>query len=250
MLLQYRGAALGGLITQIFFGLIFVMAYEALFASSAAPQPMTPQEVVTYLWLNQALFAMLPWQPDAEIRQMMRTGNVAYELVRPFSLYWHWFARALALRSAPTLLRALPLTVLAALFFGLGAPSGAESAAWFGVSVLMALVLSSAITVVLNASLFWTISGEGAAMLVPAMVMALSGQNIPLPFYPDWLQPVLHWLPFRGLMDVPSRIYSGAIAPEQAPFEIGSQLAWCVALVFIGGLIVRKGARRLVVQGG
>lgn len=250
MLLQYRGAALGGLITQIFFGLVFVMAYEALFASSSTPQPMTLSQVVTYLWLNQALFAMLPWQPDMEIRQMMRTGNVAYELVRPYSLYWQWFARALAMRSAPTLLRAGPMAVLAALFFGLGAPAGAESAAWFVLAVLMALVLSSAITVLLNASLFWTISGEGVTLLFPAVVVSLSGQSIPLPFYPDWLQPVLHWLPFRGLLDVPSRIYSGAIAPAQAPFEIGSQLAWCVALVFIGGLIVRKGARRLVVQGG
>jgi ABC-2 type transport system permease protein len=250
MLLQYRGAAIGGLITQVFFGLIFVMVYEALFASSKTPQPMALHQVITYIWLNQALWAMLPLQPDGEIRQMMRTGNVAYELVRPFSLYWQWFARSLALRSAPTLLRALPMSLLAAVFFGLNAPASGASAAWFAVSVLVALVLSSAITVLLNATLFWTISGEGASLLAPTLIIALSGMNIPLPFYPDWLQPVLHFLPFRGLLDVPSRIYSGSITPVHAPLEIGSQLVWCVIFVIFGGLLVRRGARQLVVQGG
>ena len=104
MLLQYRAAALAGLWTQIFFGLVLLMIYEAFYESTTARQPLAFAEIVSYVWLGQALLAMLPWNADAEIRAMVRSGAVAYELCRPIDLYSLWYARALAWRTAPTLL--------------------------------------------------------------------------------------------------------------------------------------------------
>ena len=54
MLLQYRAAALAGLWTQIFFGLVLLMIYEAFYRSTMLRQPMTFAEIVTYVWLGQA----------------------------------------------------------------------------------------------------------------------------------------------------------------------------------------------------
>ena len=59
-LLQYRAAALAGLGTQVFWGLIRVMIFGAFYRSTTAPQPMTYPEVVTYVWLGQAFIRMLP----------------------------------------------------------------------------------------------------------------------------------------------------------------------------------------------
>jgi ABC-2 type transport system permease protein len=154
------------------------------------------------------------------------------------------------MRSAPTLLRAAPLLSIAFLFFGMKLPASWESAGWYLLSLTAALALASAMTVVLNGSLFWTLSGEGVSLLMPAVVMTLSGQNIPLPFYPEWMQTFLHWQPFRGLLDVPSRIYTGAIPPSQAPIEIASQTAWTLVILALGWIVVNKGTRRLVIQGG
>ena len=53
--------AIAGFTTQIFFGLIFVMVFEAFFESSSLPQPMSQPDVITYIWLGQALLALLPW---------------------------------------------------------------------------------------------------------------------------------------------------------------------------------------------
>ena len=59
-LLQYRVAAIAGIGTQIFWGLILVMVLEAFYRSTTAPQPMTIEEVRTYVWLGQAFLGMLP----------------------------------------------------------------------------------------------------------------------------------------------------------------------------------------------
>lgn len=249
-LLQYRGAAFGGIITQLFFGLVNLMVFQALFHSGPEGQPMNLSEVITYLWLNQAFFAMQPWQPDGEVRQMMRTGSVAYELTRPCSLFWLWMARAVAMRSAPTLLRATPILIFAHLFFGLELPATWASGFLYAISITAALLLSSALTVVLNSSLFWTISGDGATLMMPVLMTSLSGLNIPLPFYPDWMQGFLRWQPFRGLLDVPSRIYSGSIPADRAVWEIAGQFAWTAVFLLLGAWLVRRGLNRLVIQGG
>ena len=54
---QYRGAVLGGLICQVFFGIILVAIYRALYAGK--PQVMPLSHVTTYVWLQQAFFRML-----------------------------------------------------------------------------------------------------------------------------------------------------------------------------------------------
>jgi ABC-2 type transport system permease protein len=259
MLLQYRSAALAGLFTQVFFGLTLIMIYEAFYRSSAASaRPMAFAQVVSYVWLAQALLAMLPWNADGEVRAMVRSGAVAYELCRPVDLYGLWYARAVAQRTAPTMLRAAPMAVFAAIglpLLGLGEwrlepPPSLAAGAGFAAALACALALACAISVLINISLLWTISGDGVVMLVATAVSLLSGLLVPLPLFPDWAQPILRWLPFAGLADLPFRIYNGHIAVGGLALALAQQLGWTIALVALGRRLLGRGLRRLVVQGG
>jgi ABC-2 type transport system permease protein len=250
VLLQYRAAALAGFGTQLFWGLIRTMIFAGFYRSSAAPQPMTYAEVVSYVWLGQAMWAMLPWTPDRDVGAMIRSGNVAYELLRPLDLYSYWYVRAVAMRTAPMVLRAVPMFVVAGLFFGLRAPPSAASGAAWVAAVLASFILGATITNLLTISMFWTTSGEGIAQLTSASVFVFSGMIIPLPLFPDWAQSVVNFLPFRGLVDAPFRVYMGHIPPHQAALVIGHQLAWAAVLCAFGRWTLARGTRRLVVQGG
>ena len=250
MLLQYRAAAVAGFVTQLFWGFIRVMIFGAFYRSTTAPQPMTYPDVVTYIWLGQAMFAMLPYRSDDDMRTMVRSGTVAYEMLRPLDLYTFWFSRAVATRFAPMLLRAIPMFVMAGLFFGLQLPaSWVFTGAWV-VATLEALLLSSAISTLLGISLLWTIAGEGESSLILGTVFILSGMIVPLPLFPDRAQPILNILPFRGLVDVPFRLYMGHIPDEEIISTLAHQLVWIVGLVAIGRRVLAQGKRRLVVQGG
>lgn len=250
MLLQYRAAAVAGFGTQLFWGLIRVMIFEAFYRSTTAPQPMTYQEVVNYVWLGQALLMLLPGSVDREIYAMIRNGSVAYELLRPLDLYAIWFSRAVAARTAPALLRSIPLFALAWLFFGLQLPPSLGSAAAWLLATLGAVLLGCAITALMTITLLWTISGEGIAQLVPTAVYLLAGMVVPLPLFPAWAQPLLNFLPFRGLMDVPFRLYMGHIPAQEVLPLFAHQIVWTVALVLAGRWLLSRGMRRLVVQGG
>jgi ABC-2 type transport system permease protein len=249
-LLQYRAAAVAGFGTQLFWGLIRMMIFAGFYHSTTAPQPMTYPQVVTYVWLGQAMFAMLIFGVDKDVQAMVRTGTVAYELLRPLDLYNLWYARAIALRTAPTLLRAVPMFLFAGLFFGLAPPpSLASGAAWIATTI-GALLLGCAFWTLITITMLWTVSGEGIVRLAPAFVYVLSGQLLPIPLFPHWAQVALGFLPFRGLIDVPFRMYMGHIPPGQLGVQLGQQLAWTVALILLGRRLLARGLRRLEVQGG
>jgi ABC-2 type transport system permease protein len=258
MLLQYRAAAFAGFGTQLFWGFIKVMVFVAFYAATVEDPPMTFSQVLVYVWLGQALLVLLPGNVDAEIAEQIRTGGVAYELLRPLDLYGFWFARTLAFRAAPTLLRMLPMLVFTYYvmpWVGLGAwalpaPASLASGLLFVLSAFSTLVLSAAVTMILHVTLMWTISGEGINRMMPGIVPVFAGLIVPLPLFPDWMQGFLYWQPFRGLADVPFRIYSGHIPVHQAVGEIGLQWLWVVVLTLLGMWLLTRARRRLVVQGG
>ncbi len=251
-LLQYRAAALAGLMTQLFWGLIRIMVLAGFYACLMPGQegPMPWADVVTYIWLGQALLVMFPWQVDSEVAAMVRTGTVAYELVRPLDMYKLWFSRALAQRTSPVLMRAVPLTLVALTVGGMQLPTTWSSLLAWTVSLPGMLALSCALTVLMSICLFWSISGEGVTRMLPNVAYLFSGMVIPLPFFPEALQPYLFFTPFAGLVDHPYRLYTGHLAPESALAVVATQWFWIVVLVFVGRLLLRQGVRRLVIQGG
>ena len=161
-----------------------------------------------------------------------------------------WLARALAYRTAPTLLRAVPLLTLALLFFGMDLPGSPAAGAAFLASMIGALLISSALTTLINVTMMWTVSGQGAAVMAGGAVTFLTGMIVPVPFFPEWAQTVINVLPFRGIVDTPYRIYLGHIPTSDIFPNLAHQLAWAAALVLIGRWVLSRGLRRLVMQGG
>lgn len=250
-LLQYRAAAVAGLATQLFWGAVRVMIFSAFYAATSEPQPMTLAEVITYVWLTQALLRVLPWRPDTDVEQLVRSGNVVYELLRPVDLHGLWLARALALRTAPVLLRSVPIFMLGALgVLELAGPASIAAALAFGVSLVATAFLSAALTTLLSVSMVLTISGRGVHVLTVAVVNFFSGAILPLPLLPEWIQPVAAVLPFRGLLDTPFRLYLGQLSAWEGVWAVAHQLVWVAVLVVAGRVLLARALRRAVVQGG
>jgi ABC-2 type transport system permease protein len=258
MLLQYRAAALAGAGTQFFWGFIRIMILLAFYRSSSVEPPMDFVHVVTYVWLGQTFLGLLPWNHDREIEKLIREGGVVYELLRPLDLYSLWYVRSIAGRLATASLRCIPIVIVAAFIlpalglngWRLAPPESGAAALAFAVALVIAVLLGGAITMLVQVSLLWTISGDGLARLMPAMVSIFSGMVVPLPLFPEWMQPLLDALPFRALADVPFRLYTGDIPADQAFDPIALSLLWTGGLVLAGRLLLARGTRVLVVQGG
>ena len=81
-------------------------------------------------------------------------------------------------------------------------------------------------------------------------ILVVIGMIVPLPLFPDWLQHILAYLPFAGVVDLPFRVYNGNIPASDVAFVLARQLGWTLLLVAIGRWMLSRGMRRIVVQGG
>jgi len=251
--LQYRAAAAAAFFTQFFFGMIYVMVFHAFYASSAAVQPLSLSQAITYAWLGQSVYRMQPYNGDFDVKTLIRSGNVAYELCRPVDLYFLWYARQLSLRIVPYLLTGLPLLLITFFLpreFGWTLPASTATGIAFMFSITLALLLSCAISNLITISTVWTIAGDGMERILPAAIMVFSGNIVPLAFFPDWAQTTLRLLPFSGLIDHPFRLYLGIIPASSMLSVCILQLSWTIVLVMTGILLLNAGKKKVVVQGG
>jgi len=257
LLLQYRAAALAGFVTQCWWGGIKVMVLAAFFRG-VQTAPMTLQQAIDYVWLGQALLTLLPWTVDPDVVRMVRSGDVAYERLRPLDTHAFWYARAVARRTATPLLLAVPMVLTAGVLFralglsawALSAPASVQAAGLFLLSMVLVVALSSAIATLMDIATVATLSERGVNALVGPIVIVFSGSLIPLPLYPDWLQPAMRLQPFAGLLDTPFRIYGGHLGVMDAVMALGRQAAWTVVFVVVGRWSMARVMARLQAQGG
>lgn len=257
LLLQYRAAAFAGFVTQCWWGGIKVMVLAAFFRG-VSTTPMTLRQAIDYVWLGQAFLTLLPWSVDPEIARMVRTGDVAYERLRPLDAHAFWYARAVARRTATPLLRAVPMVLTAGVLFhwlgmsewALSPPASMEAAVLFLLSMVLVIALSSAIATLMDVATVAALSERGVNALVGPIVIVFSGSLIPLPLFPEWMQPALRLQPFAGLLDTPFRIYGGHLGALDALVALGRQAGWVAVLVLLGRAAMARVMARLQAQGG
>ena len=256
--LQHRAAAFAGFITQCWFGIIRILIFVAFYAGGAAHAPMTLANAVTYTWLGQAFLAFLPWAADPDVAEMVRSGAVAYERVRPVDTYAWWYMRALAWSVARVAPRALLMVAFASVLlpllglgkWGLPPPPTLAAGALFLVAALGMILLSASITLIINVIMTASLTDRGPNTLVAPIVNLFSGAVVPLAFFPDAVRPWLRAQPMAGLVDLPFSIYFGGISGWGAASAIALQFGWTIALILIGQAWLGRVMRRLVVQGG
>ena len=257
--MQYRAAAWAGVATQFFWGAIQLLVFYAFYQSAGmnAPGALAPMEfgqLADFTWMRQAFLALVMlWSMDNELLELIASGNVAYELARPLSLYSFWFARILAFRISRTVLRCLPIFIVASLLpepWGFHLPRSGAAFLLFIPSLAIAAFLATALSMFICYLTFVSLSPLGARLALGTVVEFLMGAIIPIPFMPPLFQRLCYFLPFRYMADFPFRVYSGNIGPGEALGGLCLGLIWLFILIGLGVWGFRSALRRLVIQGG
>ena len=252
--LQYRTSALAGIGTQLFFGLVYILVYVAFYESSKNGGPMKLDELITYMWLGQAFFSLFfMYYKDSEIFEMIKNGNVSYELVRPKNLYFMWYVKTIAQRLSNVVLRFLPVLIVASLLpepYNLGLPKSPVYFLIFLITLVIGALLMTAVVMIYPIVTMRTIDEKGITLIFMAIADIFSGGVIPIPFFPKFLRGIANVLPFRYISDLPYRIYSGNIGIPEGILSIGVQLFWLISFILIGNYFTKKNLSKVVVQGG
>ncbi len=252
--LQYRVAALSGIATQLFFGLMYIMVYLAFYKSNGIPGDFGIGQMATYIWLQQAFLAMFRYYDgNKEITQQIIKGDIAYQMIRPINLYDNWFMQVFTSNYSKVFLRAMGIFAICFFLpFGINLmlPVSFTAFLLFILSLLLGSILVVAINMISYILITVTLSPSGVFGIMNTVASFLAGIIIPIPLMPAGVVKVLNFLPFRYVSDLPFRLYMGNIGYTDGLIQIGIQVVWIVLIVLFGKLLLNKCQNKLVVQGG
>ena len=252
--LQYRAAAWAGIATQVFFGFVYIMVYIAFYESESISLPMELPQLITYIWLNQALLSMVNlFYKDRELFNLVKTGNIAYELTRPKDLYFMWYFKIIGQRLAMVFLRFIPFLVFICILpkpYRIILPVSIEHFLLFLLTLATGALLMTAIITLYPIISMRTLNEKGIVEIIIALADILSGLVVPIPFFPKYFQAVSKVLPFQYVSDLPFRIYVGNISLTEGINGLLIQIIWLLILIITGYILMNKSLKKAVVQGG
>lgn len=252
--LQYRIAALAGVVTQFAWGFMEIMVFRAFYQADAAAFPMSFSATASYIWLQQAFLAFFAaWMMESEIFDSILNGNIAYELCRPIHIYDMWYSRSIANRLSRAVLRCFPILIVAVFVpapYGINAPASVGHFILFLITLILGLAMTVSFCMLIYVLTFFTISPEGLRMVFTSTVEFFAGAVIPLPFFPKKVQMVMELLPFASMQNVALRIYSGSMNGKEMQKAIMLQIFWLFVVTSAGKLLCQMAEKRITVQGG
>lgn len=219
----------------------------ALWNSVVTEAPLAgfgPTEITRYfaatLVVRQLTSAWLVWH----LNYLIRTGALSARLLRPINpLLWEGVEMLAAM---PLRLVVLAPMIVALILWRpeLLAWPGLAAMGLFVISVSLAWLLGFLIQAIFGCLAFWLDQSDGVFGAWLVAWMLLSGYIAPLAMFPETLQHVLAWSPFRGMVAVPVELLGGFLAPRDALFDIAVQVGWVGILGVLTAVVWRTGLRR------
>jgi len=243
--MAYRLEYFVSILNALLYMFIFTSIWGAVFAEGQTKNGLTGE-----LMINYAVFATLIKVTVVKTRdligQRVRTGEIAVDLIKPFSLPFMTLADAVGSWIFQIFSRGIPLIILAVYFFDISMPKGLDFA--FILSYIFSFLIFHGLLFIFGVASFYITENFPLWLLNSSAVSLLSGSILPLQILPQAVQNFAVLTPYPYLFYLPSM----KLLRDDFPFEdaLLRQVLVLFFTYFIGFVMYSYGKTRLHVQGG
>ena len=245
----YPWATVAGMFTNTIFGFIQVYILLAVYEHRPDVGGYDAADTVTYVFLAQSMIMTVYVFSWFEFALRIRDGSIATDLARPLDPQRYWLAFDVGRAPYHFLFRGLPPFALGALFFHYHYPAPLDLLA-FLLSLALAVVVSFGFRFLYNSAAFWLLDYRGVVTIAVVLTMFFSGMGMPIRFFPEWLRHIAYMLPWASILQTPVDIFLGKRHGLELVGFLALQVLWALVLLGLGRLALRRGTRKLVIQGG
>ncbi len=253
--LAYKGAFYLFILVHLFGSFISYYLWMAIYGSSekAVIGGLTQEEMVVYVFMVYVTGSVVTASISTMVSEDVVKGTVAMNLIKPIDYRLSLIAMAsgnMVYRFlVPSVFIWIGLEIYKIKVLGL-APVTIAGIFLYLISCVMSFLIYVLFDFCFGMLAFFTTYIFGMRMAKDALLSFLTGQLIPISFFPDAMQRVFDFLPFSSMVYTPVMIYLGKYTGQTLAFMLLRQAAWVVLLYVLGSLIWRQVTRRLVVLGG
>jgi ABC-2 type transport system permease protein len=225
---------------------LLLSIWRMILAGKGVVSGMTVSSVLTYTLIAE-LFAE-PLACRTELDHTLWNGSIATRMLQPLGLVAHFASEAFGRWLFGFGAFSLPLLLLAPLLGVDPLPASAGAAAWFPLSLALAISVGLALEFIFGALMvslelpMWAVQ-----QLRTGVSTLLSGALIPLALLPWGIGKIFGWLPFASMASAPLRIYTGTGDPFVL---IAVQAGWSLLLWPAALGLWRASRERLTSYGG
>lgn len=270
----YKFKAMAFSASSIIFMLIQYYLWRSIFESNGGTlYTIGIHQYLAYIGVGLLIENLIFCPQDLLVGDEIRTGNVAMNLLKPFSYRMMVFARHLG-EKVGDLVSLIPVFLTVVIVTGLRfAP--ALLMVQFSLSLILAFVIAFFICYLTGIIGFWATNIWGLHFLRKSLTFLFSGHvvavciffqvansstlTVPLPFItPEFIQgffkvlgSIAYILPFQATYFTPAGIYTGLIQGQQEIlYHILLQIFWVIFLYLLTSFVWNKAQKRITILGG
>ncbi len=253
--LAYRASFYLFVLCSCFGAFISYFLWMAIYGSSDAAVlgGLTRNEMIVYVFMSYVTSQIVNVEISDYISDDVMEGTVAMTLIKPIdyrmSLIFRAFGNVFYRFMAPAVFVWIGLEIYKVNALGIGVTSIKDILLYLfssTLSILIFLLFDFCFGMVA----FVTTYMFGMAMAKSALLLFLSGQLIPISFFPEALQQIFMFLPFSSMIYTPVMVCLGKYSGSELAFVLGRQLVWVVVLYVLGTFLWQRITKRLIVLGG
>ena len=253
--MAYNGAFYLFILISTFGSFVSYFLWSAIYGSSptAILGGLSRDEMTVYIFMVYVTSSVVAISISEWVSEDVVKGTVAMQLIKPIDYRLSLIARALGQMVYRFILPAVFIWIGLELykFFVLGLSfTSIVNIALYIFSCLLSFLIFVLFDFCVGMIAFFTSYIFGLFMVKEALMSFLTGQLIPLSFFPEVVQHIFDFLPFSSMIYAPVMIYLGKYQGTELAWVLLRQLAWAVILYGLGTLIWHRVTKRLVVLGG
>ena len=253
--MAYKGAFYLFTLCSLFGSFIQYYLWMAIYGSAQGAKlgSLTREEMVVYVFMSYVTSSLTMISVSRELGRDVVKGSVAMNLIKPIDYRLSLIAKGMGTVVYHFLIPGIFVWIGLELYkvFILHLPAvSAGNILWYLISVFFSFLIYVLFDFCFGMIAFFTTYIFGMQMAKDALLSFLTGQLIPLSFFPGIIQRLFDFLPFSSMVYTPVMIYLGRYRPSELCFVLGRQLVWVVLLYLLGSLLWKQVTKRLVVLGG
>jgi ABC-2 type transport system permease protein len=248
--ITYRGNLLLNLLSGLIWVAVLYYLWRAVYAAQAQLGGLDWRQMRTYILVGYAINALLTFTSLSRMMAVIRTGEIATELLRPIDYMRAQLAQIAGTALVEGCLSAVLALALGFLLLDIAPPVSPLVALLFLLSVGLGFLIKFLISFLVALLCFWTLNGVGLIWAQTAIISTFSGALIPLQLMPGWLQTIALAAPFQAIVYTPLTIYLGTVQGTALWWALAVQIGWAAVLWVLARLLWLPAVRALELQGG
>lgn len=242
---------LGGLLQVLIMYYLWMAIYNN--STTGTMYGFTRTDMVTYVVISYIASKIINVGVEWTIAGEIRDGSIAINLIRPLSYLKRLLFESFGEVTLQVVTVVIPLWCIFAsikVFVLKETLPSIPTLLLFLLSLVLGYTTLFLFNFIFGLSAFYVTYIWGFMILKNTIFRFLSGEIIPLVFFPAIIGDILKYLPFSSLNYTPVMIYMGKYTGEALWFSLGVQAVWIIILYIIVKILWSRAIKRLTILGG